>query len=268
MKEVNFDKTARYRKYREQYSKSLIETLIQYLGCDDKTFILDLACGAGELSVELGKYVARVIAVDKSAQMLAFAPRADNIEYVQHDLSLSPFMANTVINHIVIGRAMPYIPTDILDSIIKQSLKKGGNIAAFTCYFSEDTPWFQSYEQIRKQSASPSKRRDSPSKRRDFTGRRKMEVLGFKIDKIIECKEPIQVDADFLVYNTLSRRNTADTIRNDMEHFKQELWAAMSPYMNDGKLQGHICSAAHIYKRGVSPVYFMNKLFRGVRNIK
>jgi len=259
MKDVNFDKTAKYREGREQYSKSLIEKLIQYLGCDDKTVILDLACGTGELSVELGKYVAKVIAVDKSAQMIAYAPCADNIEYVQHDLSLSPFLANSVIDYIVIGRAIPYIPTDILDSIIKQSLKKGGNVIAFTCSFSEDTPWYKIYHQTRKQNKSP-------SKRRDFTGKRKMEVLGYKIEKIIECKDPIQIGVDDLVNNALSRRASTEVVLNNMDYFKQELSAALSPYMNDGKLQGYINSAAHIYKRGVSPVYVMNKLFRGIKN--
>lgn len=80
-----------YARYRSGYPTSDVEVLASRLRLSRSQRVVDVGCGCGQMSIPLARYVARVIAVDPLAAMLASGRRiaqaagVTNITWVQGD---------------------------------------------------------------------------------------------------------------------------------------------------------------------------------------
>jgi ubiquinone/menaquinone biosynthesis C-methylase UbiE len=74
----------RYAKYRPYFHPLVIEKIKAYLNIQQPVdFALDLGCGSGQSTVALKEIAQIVIGIDVSAEMLRFAEKSLEIQYVQ-----------------------------------------------------------------------------------------------------------------------------------------------------------------------------------------
>jgi ubiquinone/menaquinone biosynthesis C-methylase UbiE len=85
-----FKSTAEYfSKYRPQYPNKLIQSIVEDVGINEDSNILDLGCGTGHVSLLIHKYCNRVYALDPEEEMIevgkrnAEAKRINNIEWIK-----------------------------------------------------------------------------------------------------------------------------------------------------------------------------------------
>ena len=121
------------RKIREIYDRNssiwaefneidddLTREIKLYLGKD--SFILDVGCGGGRLSVALSRYVGRIVAIDFSNEMISLAKKMYpilNVEYPIMDAEKMKFKAgqfDAVVSNMAINRA-----SCRLDRVLEQS---------------------------------------------------------------------------------------------------------------------------------------------------
>lgn len=66
-----FTGTARfYARYRPGYPKKAIQTIVESFKLNNKSRVVDLGCGTGQIALKLAPYVADVIAIDPQEEML------------------------------------------------------------------------------------------------------------------------------------------------------------------------------------------------------
>ncbi|MGE5182338.1 MAG: class I SAM-dependent methyltransferase [Acidobacteriota bacterium] len=73
------DHAKRYAAYRPHYPPALVDVLAERCARHDVAW--DAGCGSGQLSVDLARRFARVIATDPSPQLIAAARVHDRVEY-------------------------------------------------------------------------------------------------------------------------------------------------------------------------------------------
>ncbi len=72
----------RYNKYRPMYHAIPFQMVRDFLGHDFNA-ALDVACGTGHSTLALAKFSKSTVGCDVSESMLAEAPQAPDIEFVQ-----------------------------------------------------------------------------------------------------------------------------------------------------------------------------------------
>ena len=84
-----FSTSAKYYASRISYSREFFEKLAHELQVTQKSAILDLACGGGELSFGLSPYAGSITGIDQSNDMLknVATKTADNVTFHHRDLN-------------------------------------------------------------------------------------------------------------------------------------------------------------------------------------
>src|SRR5215471_18115096 len=105
--EQAFDGAAAYYSARTPYLPVFFSHSARVLALSKQSFVLDLACGTGELAAGFAPHCDSVVAIDKSPNMLsAGGTRPDNVRFVEADLdgTVGPFPA--LADLVTIGRAI------------------------------------------------------------------------------------------------------------------------------------------------------------------
>ena len=82
---------AQYHQGRPYHHPRSIARIFTMLGIETASRALDVACGTGMSTVALADRVDAVVGVDRSSDMLAFAPRADRVNYAFSTAEALPF---------------------------------------------------------------------------------------------------------------------------------------------------------------------------------
>jgi ubiquinone/menaquinone biosynthesis C-methylase UbiE len=148
-----------YSRYRPQYPDEAISLLRRKFKLDKSSRVLDLGCGPGHLTLKLASRVARVIAVDPQAEMLAEGRRLarqqglDNIDWTLGSSGDLPRLRDRIgaINITVMGRSFHWMDRRRTLRDLYKMTKPGGGVAIladshFTVAdshfaFHEETPW-------------------------------------------------------------------------------------------------------------------------------
>lgn len=235
---------ARHYKYREPYLPVFLRHLVRTLQLTPASRLFDLCCGCGELASGLAGQAGRIYAVDGSREMLALAPRRDNVEYFEHDLNAQPFRMPAPIDHFVIGRAIHWLEPAALQALVDHNLKPGGLIAVCSTQWQSSEPWYAAY------LALVAPYRDYERlKSIDFRGTHTLQSIGYEVRERISYTAAFSCDLDYLVGNTLSSTydDHLERLEAELGQFRATLAAALAPHLRNGQLGGELTSWSLVY---------------------
>jgi len=218
-------------RYRIPYLPQFFKELAQRCGMTKESEILDLCCGNGQLAIGLSEYVARVDAVDGSAEMLELAPKADNVRYLQSDVNtpqLLSMLSGRKFDCFVVGRAIHWIEEESLRALSEKCLRDDGHIVVAAAGWGRNTPWYEEYGRVWRSFG--------PIRRVDWRGEGKMSRLGFHVQNRVFVRATTQCDLQYLVNYAASYAHTYQVMRNHLQEFKSKLARALKPYVQDQTL--------------------------------
>lgn len=242
----SFELASDHYGYRLPYPKALFHEVSRYLKFDERTSILDLCCGQGQLSLGFADRIGRAVATDFSEQMIASAPRHERVDYVLHDVNapdpLPDRYRGSSFSHIVIGRAVHWIGQPSLDLLAARNLEREGRILICGSGFTQENPWQPALTALRK-----SYEKGEP--KRDFIGTEKLADAGF----LYECEAYTEFKAtasvDFMTRYALSFGRSTERISDDLDSFRVKLKDLLAPYMTGNRLIGDAMGWALIFRR-------------------
>lgn len=239
-----FSLSARYYKARVSYSDKFFEKLARALKITQKTKILDLACGGGEISLGLSRYAGQVAGIDKSLAMLqnAKTQNVPNVIFYQQDLNQAPVMTETKVDLVTIGRAIGYMDAAILKDTFSNSLKHGCPVVVCGAGIGKQTPWIDSYRQVRttvRQKVTHA----------DFQGVKKMKSIGFSHIGTVGHTTSAKYRLNDIVNYALSYSSQTRAILDNIESFTANLESALAPFReSDGTFSASEVSWGHVFR--------------------
>jgi SAM-dependent methyltransferase len=124
-----------YAKYRPTYPPVLFEAIDKYVaahGTGSRELAADIACGSGQASLDLAKRYARVIGVDASAEQVAKAPPAANVEFHHGSAEKTNLPPNSM-DLLAVAQAFHWFDQPAFYEEAARVLKPGGTLAIW-CY--------------------------------------------------------------------------------------------------------------------------------------
>lgn len=118
-----------YRTFRPCYPDELYAYLAGLAPARDLAW--DCATGSGQAAIGLARHFDKVVATDASANQLAQAIAAPNIEYRQAPAEQAPF-ADAAVDLIAVAQALHWFDVDAFHREAARVLKDGGVIAAWS----------------------------------------------------------------------------------------------------------------------------------------
>lgn len=236
---------ARYYKFRTPYLASIFYGLKTALALTERSVLLDLCCGCGEVADGIKGHVGHVHAVDGSAEMLAHAPENQKISYYEADVNKEPIQLPEVADHLLIGRALHWIEEEPLRRIISDNLKEDAHAVILSAQWSGQDEWVQQYRALVLRYWG-----NTASDRQDFSGIEKMKKLGFDFHKRIESKAMFSMNINYLLGYTLANSygdNHKNIIKN-IKKFKDDLENILNIFLADGIVSTEISSWAAVYR--------------------
>jgi ubiquinone/menaquinone biosynthesis C-methylase UbiE len=124
-----------YARFRPTYPDEVIHLLVERFKLDQKSRILDLGCGTGQVALKLAPYVAEVVAIDPQEEMLkegkttAGSRGISNITWLKGNSGGLPDMAGQIgmVNLTVIARAFHWMNREqTLHDLFKITVPGGG----------------------------------------------------------------------------------------------------------------------------------------------
>jgi ubiquinone/menaquinone biosynthesis C-methylase UbiE len=126
-----------YARYRPRYGDAAIDYLRDRFGLDDTARVLDLGCGAGQLTIPLTACAGAVVGMDPNEEMLRWAQKQaaaagrENVEWVvgsDADLrdDLGPFRLTTM------GRSFHWMDQERTLGRLYRMTEPGGGVALVT----------------------------------------------------------------------------------------------------------------------------------------
>lgn len=153
----------RYARGRPRFHALVVRKIAGFLGLREPIpAALDVACGTGLSSVALREIASRVVATDSSAEMLARAPRVENIEYVEAPAEDLPF-AEGSFDLLSVSSAFHWFDRARFLSEARRVLRPEGWLVVYDNAFRgemKENPGFEAWFRERYLSRYPSPPRD------------------------------------------------------------------------------------------------------------
>jgi len=239
-----FSLSARYYKARVSYSDKFFKKLARTLKITPNTKVLDLACGGGEISLGLSRYAGQVVGIDKSLAMLQNAKnqKIPNVTFYQQDLNQAPVMTETKVDLVTIGRAIDYMDAAILKDTFSSSLKRGCPVIVCGAGIGKQTPWIDSYRQVRttvRQKVTHV----------DYQGVKKMKSIGFSLIGTVGHTTGAKYRLNDIVNYALSYSSQTQAILDNIESFTANLESALAPFReSDDTFSASEVSWGHVFR--------------------
>ncbi|MBN6037346.1 class I SAM-dependent methyltransferase [Amycolatopsis sp. 195334CR] len=148
------DAADHYAEYRRGYRPSEIEFLAGEFALRERSKVLDLGCGTGQLTVPLAAHAGCVIGMDPSADMLTHARRkakeagvGNTAWLVGYDSDLGdlePLLGEESLRLVTIGQALHWMAAETVFTTLWPLLEPGGGVAVIangTPVWTQDAPW-------------------------------------------------------------------------------------------------------------------------------
>jgi SAM-dependent methyltransferase len=149
--------TARYyARFRRGYPDLVVDRLVEVLGLDRASRVLDLGCGPGQLTLPLARRVGVVVGADPEPDMLRLGREAglaagvDNITWLlaaDSDLgTLGTLLGRGTLAAITVGSAFHWMDRASLLASARILVRSGGRVAVITngaADWEHDAPWAQ-----------------------------------------------------------------------------------------------------------------------------
>ncbi len=229
-------------QYRIQYLERLFVDLAKMLSLGPESCLLDLCCGSGQLVSGFSGHAGEIVGIDGAEGMISLAKPFDNAVYICHDVNShqSPSqLAGRRFDHIVIGRAIPYITDKSIRRYLRDHLAKTGCVVVCGGGLSPSTGWALNFNRLRGSYARV---------RGDFIGQEKLARHGYFLDGKVSIRARAVFDLQFLLRHALSFALSHEAVKADIARFKQKLVQLAQADLVEGKLHGEIVSWALIYR--------------------
>lgn len=115
-----------YAQFRPNYPASLFEYLANQ--CEKRELAWDCATGNGQAAKSLSRYFAKVLASDGSANQIANAVSAENVEYRVAEATASGLTDESV-DLVTVAQAVHWFPFEAFFAEVDRVLKPGGIVA-------------------------------------------------------------------------------------------------------------------------------------------
>ncbi len=229
-------------RHRLPYLSPLFAELGRRLPAGPGAVLLDLCCGTGELAAGFASAGARVTGLEAAPGMLAAARQVPGAEYLLHDVngpSSPSALSGHRFDHIVIGRAVPYITDGALRLYVHEHLRADGSVVVCGSGLDPRVPWAADFARLRGAYAPV---------RGDFIGARKLSECGFTCCDKVVAQARMSCDTNFLLRHALSFALSHDAIAADLGTFSSRLNELARPYLREGQLHGRVMSWALVYR--------------------
>lgn len=236
-------KHADYYRYRMPYGDRFFSEVANRVPLGKSDRILDLCCGNGQLAAGCTKHVKHIVGIDGARGMISRAHEAPNTKYHCHDVNaeeLPAALAGQQFDHMLLGRAIPYVTNHSLQRWTSKHLAREGSVVVCGAGLASTNEWATQFNQLRGSYAPV---------RGDFIGARKLAAAGYFIDDTISVRSSMECKPQFLLAYSLSYSLSHTAIRSDLDTFRRRLLALLQPHIDEGKLHGDVISWALIYRR-------------------
>ena len=147
-----------YARYRPNYPDEVIDLLRKKFKLSNRSRVLDLGCGTGQIAFQIAKYVSEVIAVDpqedmlKEGQKLADTRRMSNIKWILGESGDIPRISSHIngIDLTVIARSFHWMDREQTLKDLYKITKADGGIAIISDSGPRDgplIPWKETIDQ-------------------------------------------------------------------------------------------------------------------------
>lgn len=148
--DMNFASVAGHYSGRISYLPAFFAKAVELFGLSKSSTILDLGCGTGALALGFAPYCQSVLAVDKSAEMIAGrAETPGNVRFILADLNTETTLPSVHADLVVIGNAIHFFDRERLIPLLEAVTVP--TAAVFICgtRISPRTPWYLPYRKLR-----------------------------------------------------------------------------------------------------------------------
>jgi SAM-dependent methyltransferase len=226
MTDIDFSEVGPAYTWRFPYFAKFFEQLAIAAGLNDKSFVLDLACGTGELAVGMSPYCGEVLGIDKSPEMLSLRRELPaNVRFLKADLQSDSISIPRPASLVTIGRAIPYLDPSVAMPFLESAVEERGSVLVCAAGMSNTVPWRPQYRAL---CARYRKRKAAPG----FAGRLFFAHSRWKEARTIEIRGVFRCRPEGIFRNALSHSNLAQGILADQERFLRELRQILAPYQD------------------------------------
>jgi hypothetical protein len=173
--------------------------------------------------------------------MLAKARKAPNVTYLKHDFSIEGVQCNPRANHVLIGRAIQYLPPHILEETFKDSLLPEARVLVLGSGFTNSEPWVRAFQTLRQGYGM--------RKFKNLANDKTLVGIGYERVDVVRSYTEVRVAEDYLVKNTLSYGNCTKNVLEDLPAFREKLRKILEPHLEGGTVKAKIFSWAYVYGR-------------------
>jgi SAM-dependent methyltransferase len=244
MTDIDFSHVGRSYVWRIPYLPVFFEEVAREARLDDKSLVLDLACGTGELATGLAPYSGEVLGIDKSQDMLAVRRNLPaNVRFLKADLNAEAISIPRPASLVTIGRAVPYLDRNVIIPFLDTSTAEDGAVLICGAGISQVVPWLPEYKLLRARYRTGADSREFKG-RTFFANSRWTETREVRANGILRCRP------ESLFHNALSYSNTKHAILADQERFMRDLEEILAPYRDaNGLITYRSTSWGVVYRR-------------------
>jgi len=227
--ERDFGPVAKFYPERIPYAPGFFSALADLAGLTKESFVLDLACGTGELAAGLAPHCGTVLGIDRSGEMLSMRRSLPaNVQLVEGDLNSGvPLLVPRHADLVTIGRALHYLKPETLLPFLGSATKKSASIVVCNSRIHRSTPWAEAYNGL---IASYVERIKHP----DFYGRHFFAGSGWSPAGQPRAVCTIQRSIKDVLFHTLSFPRYADGLLKHEQEFGDRLKDLLRPYCVSG----------------------------------
>jgi ubiquinone/menaquinone biosynthesis C-methylase UbiE len=147
--ETDFAPVVPFYSGRVPYVSEFFRTVVSTLALQRDSFIMDFACGTGELACGFSPHCRAILAMDKSAAMISACPKdLANVSFKLVDLNSDLPAISELADLVVIGRAIHLLSRESLLPKLECVTKKGATVLVCGAGLTRDNPWFKPYRTL------------------------------------------------------------------------------------------------------------------------
>jgi SAM-dependent methyltransferase len=247
--DIDFSHVGRSYAWRIPYLPRFFEEVAQEARLDDKSLVLDLACGTGELATGLAPYSGEVLGIDKSQDMLAVRRNLPaNVRFLKADLNVEPISIPRPASLVTIGRAIPYLDRNVILPFLDSSTTEDGAVLVCGAGVSVVAPWLRQYRALCARYRKGATEADEFKGRAFFANSQWKETREIRVVGMLRCRP------ESLLHNALSHSNMKQGILADRERFMRELEQLLAPHRDaNGFITYRGTTWGFVYRRGLEP---------------
>ena len=225
---VDFSDIAPVYPWRIPYFPRFFQEIASAANLDEKSFVLDLACGTGELAVGIAAYCGEVLGIDKTAEMLSSGRVLPaNVRFLKADLNSSSESVSIPRPPalVTIGRAIPYFDRSVVMPFLETVAGDQARVLVCGAGFSDDVAWLPSYNEL---CARYRKRIVAHT----FGGREFFANSRWKLTRTVRVRGALRRRPEDVYRNALSYPSLITQILADQDRFVRQLNEILEPHQD------------------------------------